>query len=113
MKALVSPNEKLDKGVRIVSISDAEFDVPTPLFWVDIANDATIDSHYYDMDTQAVVEFPAHSAIDPNTAIKSEILSLEKNITIRRLAEAAISAEGKAWMTDIQNQIAELRKKLV
>lgn len=51
--------------------------------------------------------------VSPNDAIKLQILEIEKTITVRRLSEAAISDEGKAWLTDVQGKIALLRSQLV
>lgn len=40
-----------------------------------------------------------------------DILSIESDITPRRLREAILSDEGKAWLIDKDNQIKVLRSK--
>ena len=50
---------------------------------------------------------------DPNAAVKRAITDLENQMTRRRTREALISEAGRAWVEDIDNQIAELRSKLV
>ena len=48
-------------------------------------------------------------APDPNAAIDAQILALEATVTQRRLREAALTDEGKAWLADVDAQIAALR----
>ena len=72
MKALISPNEKVQQitswtsetvdgrttqisvnsdisnGCRIVQISETEFEVASPLHWVDCASDLDITANYFD-----------------------------------------------------------------
>ena len=44
--------------------------------------------------------------------LKEEIASLESQQTPRRLREAALSEEGKAWLQNLENQIAAKRAEL-
>jgi len=46
---------------------------------------------------------------DPNTGIDAQILALEALQTPRRIREAALTDEGKAWLADLDAQIAVLR----
>ena len=48
--------------------------------------------------------------IAPTPSALEQIAILESSITIRRLREATLTKEGKAWLTDIDLQISELRK---
>lgn len=72
MKALISPNEKaqqisswtsetvdgrtsnyavysdITNGCRIVQTSETEFDVASPLYWVDCASDLDVNTNYFD-----------------------------------------------------------------
>lgn len=50
---------------------------------------------------------------DPNADIDAQILALEGTVTQRRLREAALTEAGKAWLADVDAQIATLRKGLV
>ena len=88
MKALISPNEKAEKisswdtetidsqdhyypvyteitnGCRIVQTSDTEFDVASPLYWVDCSADLDASSNYFDTSDNTIkainhVEAPA------------------------------------------------------
>jgi hypothetical protein len=57
MKALVSPTEPRYIGYRIAQVQDNEFEVASPLFWVDCNNDVIADQFWYD---------PADQTIKPN-----------------------------------------------
>lgn len=46
---------------------------------------------------------------DPREAILAEIASLEATVTNRRLREAALTEDGRAWLADVDAQIAALR----
>lgn len=52
-------------------------------------------------------------APDPNAAIDAQILALEATVTQRRLREAALTDAGRAWMADVDAQIAALRSQRV
>ena len=72
MKALINPNEeakyvsswnKQDSiytvlGQRICDVAENEFEVATPLFWVDCNNDVKADLYYYDVTTQSILIKP-------------------------------------------------------
>ena len=54
-KGLVSPNEirygdeeKTQSGYRIAQVTDVEFVVASPLFWIDVNDDVVADVKYYD-----------------------------------------------------------------
>lgn len=51
----------------------------------------------------------APPAPDPNAAIDAQILALEATVTQRRLREAALTEAGRAWLADLDAQIAALR----
>lgn len=46
MKALISPNEVRDNGVRIAQIEASAFEVASPLFWVDCPDGVTTEWVY-------------------------------------------------------------------
>jgi len=54
-KALISPNEirygdeeKTQSGYRVAEVTDAEFSVASPMFWIDVPDDTIVDIKYYD-----------------------------------------------------------------
>jgi len=53
MKALISPDEKSYSydgtllGSRIAQISEEDFEVAAPLFWINCSSDCDADSWYY------------------------------------------------------------------
>ena len=49
---------------------------------------------------------------DPREAILAEIAALEATVTNRRLREAALTEDGKAWLADVDARIATLRTNL-
>lgn len=60
-------------------------------------------------DELAALEAYQASLLDPNAAIDAQILALEATVTQRRLREAALTDAGKAWLADLDAQIAVLR----
>ena len=48
-----------------------------------------------------------------NAAVKAQIAELEAQQTPRRIREAALSAEGKSWLENLDSQITALRAQLV
>lgn len=46
MKALISPNEVRENGVRVAQVEAQEFEVAAPLFWVDCPDGVTADWVY-------------------------------------------------------------------
>ena len=51
--------------------------------------------------------------LDPNASIDAQILALEATVTRRRLREAALTEAGRAWLADLDAQIAVLRAQRV
>lgn len=49
---------------------------------------------------------------DPREVILAEIAALEATVTNRRLREAALTEDGKAWLADVDARIAALRGTL-
>lgn len=65
MKALISPNEKVNlpdgsQGERVAQVeSDSQtFPVGEPLFWMDCADDVVADQWYYDPADQTIKPVP-------------------------------------------------------
>jgi len=87
MKALISPNEKVQytsewipsdvdgiytsvleditNGQKIVEISDSEFEVADPLFWVDCNNSVNAVDYYYDSSDQTIKLISDLDATEP------------------------------------------------
>jgi hypothetical protein len=57
----------LPNSARVAEVTDAEFPVAAPLFWVDCVDDVVADQWYYDMVTQVclVVPLPPTPANQP------------------------------------------------
>jgi hypothetical protein len=51
MKALISPNETVSFGYRVVQIEKNSFVIALPLFWVDCPEDLTTE-YFYDPNTE-------------------------------------------------------------
>ena len=61
-KALISPSEtrrisETETGYRVADIVDAEFDVASPLFWIDVPDDTTTFKVYNPSNQQLVNEW--------------------------------------------------------
>jgi hypothetical protein len=52
---------------------------------------------------------PSAPEPDPNAGIDAQILALEATVTQRRMREAALTDEGKAWLADVDARITALR----
>lgn len=50
---------------------------------------------------------------DPNAEIDAQIVALEAKQTLRRMRNAVTSDEGKAWLVELEAQIAALRAQRV
>jgi hypothetical protein len=57
MKALISPEEKVNTGYRVAQVEENSFEVAPPLFWVDCSNEVIQDQFWYD---------PTDEQIKPN-----------------------------------------------
>jgi hypothetical protein len=79
MKALISLNEEIkyisswtDKktpiftiiGKRVCEVSENEFPVAEPLFWIDCNNDINASNYYYDEITKSILIIP-EEALNP------------------------------------------------
>ena len=58
MKALISPNEPRETGYRVAEIEPQTFEVASPLFWVDCADDVVADQFWYDPADQTIKPMP-------------------------------------------------------
>jgi len=70
--ALISPNEQVSYisawdgqtpvftilGQRVAQVSDAQFEVAPPLFWLECADDVTAMGFYYSQISLAIVQIP-------------------------------------------------------
>jgi hypothetical protein len=72
INALISPNEQVSYisawdeqkpvytvlGQRVAQVSDNQFEVAPPLFWLACADDVTAMGFYYDATSLAIVQIP-------------------------------------------------------
>ena len=70
-KALVSPNEirrisETETGYRIADVTDAEFDVASPMFWIDVPDDTTTEK-VYNPSNQELVDIFIPPVPEPDT----------------------------------------------
>jgi len=79
MKALISPIEEIKYisswndqeaiytvlGQRVAEITENEFPVAQPLFWIDCNNDVIADLYYYDVNTKSILNKP-DDVVNPN-----------------------------------------------
>lgn len=50
--------------------------------------------------------------LDNSLRARDEIIALEDSVTPRRLREAALTEEGKAWLQGVDDEITALRNQL-
>lgn len=48
MKALITPNEIIEQGYRVAQICEIEFEVASPLFWIDCDETIIADQYWFD-----------------------------------------------------------------
>jgi hypothetical protein len=61
-KALISPSEtrrisETETGYRVADVVDTQFDVASPLFWIDVPDDTTTSKVYNPSNQQLVDEW--------------------------------------------------------
>lgn len=61
---------------------------------------------------QLAATFPLYETESGREAIKNQIADLELTVTRRRIREAALSDEGRAWLQSVDDQISSLREQL-
>lgn len=64
MKALISPLEVCKAGYRVAEVCAQAFEVASPLFWVDCADDVVADKFWYDPATQSCQLIPVPEPVD-------------------------------------------------
>ena len=65
MKALISPIEPRETGYRVAQVEQQEFEVASPLFWVDCANNVVADQFWYDPSDQTIKPIPVPPEPEP------------------------------------------------
>jgi len=73
MKALISPQEVINNfdnttGYRVAQVSEQDFEVSLPLFWIDCANDVIADRFYYDPVSSEIKTVPVPPAPEPKVS---------------------------------------------
>jgi uncharacterized protein involved in exopolysaccharide biosynthesis len=76
---------------------------------------ANVNGVDVELTEEEVAEFKATQASleNRNAIIDAQIRTLEGTVTNRRLREAALTEAGKAWLADLDAQIAALRAQRV
>jgi len=76
------------------------------------ASEGEVVFEEYPTPEQLSASFPEYDIEAVKEQTKRQIFELEKQVTPRRLREAALTEEGKTWLADIDQQIADLRASL-
>lgn len=58
MKALISPIEPRQTGYRVAQVSEQEFLVAEPLFWINCSDEIVADQYWYDPVDQTIKLLP-------------------------------------------------------
>lgn len=51
--ALISPNEVAQTGYRVADTAATPFEVATPLFWIECADEIETDTYWYNTETES------------------------------------------------------------
>jgi len=55
-KALISSNEIIETGYRIAEVSDYEFPIANPLYWIDCEDNINADFYFFDSLSNSIKE---------------------------------------------------------
>lgn len=61
----------ISNSCEITEVSDSEFEVALPLFWVDCEDNVTPEEYYYNTSTELIMEKPADEP-DPDPFIPTD-----------------------------------------
>ena len=118
-KALISPNEKVydDKGdclgERIAEVSDNEFPVAPPLYWIDCDDNVNATDYYYDNTNNTIDLIPSSSLLALTYEEKLNIIIEQRNLRLQasdwtQLSDA-IANHDQAWLNAWNTYRQELR----
>ena len=81
------------------------------IYW----DDVTKSQQERDCTPEEVAEIEARQSSNDvlNAPILAQITALEATVTQRRLRESVTTVDGKAWLANVDTQIAALRAQLV
>ena len=81
-RALISPQEVNKYGQRIAQIEEVgdDFEVCTPLYWMDCEDDVTVNHHYFDVKDNTIKLIPGTVIPNGETFSENDLLNqlLEK-----------------------------------
>jgi hypothetical protein len=77
MFALISPNESVLTGYRVVEVSNIKFEIAQPLFWVECNENIAPDIFYFNTETQLIVSVPVKDITLVNA---NEVIGNEPNV---------------------------------
>jgi hypothetical protein len=66
-QALISPNEPRETGYRVAQVETQSFEIASPMFWVECADDVVADSFWYDPSDDTIKPIPQPIIIDNAT----------------------------------------------
>jgi hypothetical protein len=58
MKALISPIEPRESGYRVAQVSEQEFLIAQPFFWIECADHVIADQYWFDPEDQTIKLLP-------------------------------------------------------
>jgi hypothetical protein len=107
-KALISPNEKVYDykgdylGERIAEVSNNEFPIAPPLYWIDCDDNVNAMNYYYDNTNDTIVLIPVPLLLNVTYEQKLNIIIEERNLRLQasdwtQLADA-IANHNQAWL---------------
>jgi len=56
--ALIAPMQPVQTGYRVAQVSNETFDISTPFFWVNCADNVLADQFWYDPSDQTIKPVP-------------------------------------------------------
>ena len=127
-KALISPNEKVYDykgnylGERIAEVSDNEFPVAPPLYWIDCDNNVTAELYYFNTTSNLCELIPVPVLSDLTYQEKLNIVIEQRDLRLQasdwtQLSDVVTShdeAWNKAWidyrqaLRDLPNNITDI-----
>ena len=92
MFALISPQEPVSTGYRIVEVNSSEFEVAAPLFWVECNSTVNPNTYFYNQDDKSceLIPIPVPTA-EENKITASNLLSATDWTSVADVGNPAMS----------------------
>jgi len=92
MFALISPQEPVSTGYRIVEVNSSEFEIAEPLFWVECDSTVNPNTYFYNQDTKTCELIPvAVPTAEENKITASNLLSVTDWTSVADVGNPAMS----------------------